>query len=127
MIDPGLLKTRLTLPAPHETDDGQGDVVRSYSPQQTLWAWVAPLVTRERDEADAEGANQRVRIVIRAGVALSLQHRLADLARCAAEAAVAAAVEGLQFADELIEPARRRCEFTQAEPQREAGGRRPQQ
>jgi SPP1 family predicted phage head-tail adaptor len=78
MIDPGRLNMRLTLLAPSESDDGQGGVMRSYTPQQTLWAWVAPLVTRERDEADADGADLRVRIVIRAEVALTLQHRLGD-------------------------------------------------
>jgi head-tail adaptor len=81
MIDAGLLKTRLTLLAPHESDDGQGGVRRSFVPQQTLWAWVAPLVTRERDEADAQVAELRCRIVIRAGVALTLQHRLGDGAK----------------------------------------------
>jgi len=81
MIDPGLLTTRLTLLAPSESDDGQGGVLRSFVPQQIVWAWVAPLVTRERDEADAQVAELRVRIVIRAGVALTLQHRLGDGAR----------------------------------------------
>uniref|UniRef100_Q07QC5 Phage head-tail adaptor, putative n=1 Tax=Rhodopseudomonas palustris (strain BisA53) TaxID=316055 RepID=Q07QC5_RHOP5 len=81
MIDPGLLTTRLTLLAPVESDDGQGGVRRSFAPQQTLWAWVAPLVTRQRDEADAQVAELRVRIVIRAGVALTLQHRLGDGAK----------------------------------------------
>lgn len=78
MIDPGQLKTPLTLLAPIETDDGQGGVVRSYAAQQTVWAWIAPLVTRPRDEADAAGADLRCRIVLRAGPALTLQHRLAD-------------------------------------------------
>jgi head-tail adaptor len=81
VIDPGQLKTPLTLLAPIETDDGQGGVMRSYAPRETLWAWVAPLVTREADEADAQAAELRVRIVLRAGVALTLQHRLGDGAK----------------------------------------------
>jgi head-tail adaptor len=56
MIDPGRLKTRLTIEAPVESDDGQGGVTLSY----------------------ADGALQRLRITLRGKLALTLRHRLID-------------------------------------------------
>jgi SPP1 family predicted phage head-tail adaptor len=81
MIDPGRLKTRLSIEAPHEADDGQGGVTRSFVPQAVVWAAVTPLKARDTIEAGADAAAQRLRIVIRHGVALSLQHRLCDGAK----------------------------------------------
>src|SRR3954454_21241608 len=40
MIDPGRLKTRLTIQAPSELDDGQGGVTRSFTTIATVWAAV---------------------------------------------------------------------------------------
>jgi head-tail adaptor len=84
MIDPGRLKTRLTVQAPVETDDGQGGVVRSYTTLTTAWAQVTPLALRGGSagvEADAEGATVKYRIVLRSNFVLTLQHRLVDGAR----------------------------------------------
>ncbi|MBC7585876.1 MAG: head-tail adaptor protein [Tardiphaga sp.] len=81
MIDAGRLKTRLMIEAPVELEDGQGGVSRSYAPQATLWAAVMPIAARRDVEADADGASVRVRVVLRGGVALTLQHRLRDGAR----------------------------------------------
>lgn len=81
MIDPGALKTRLTLEAPVETDDGQGGVARSYAAFAKLWAQVVPLGARRDLAADADGATVRYRIVVRCGYVLTLQHRLVDGSR----------------------------------------------
>lgn len=81
MIDPGRLRTRLVLQAPNEADDGQGGVVRSYVTTSTIWADVTLLPGPERVEADADGATMRVRIVARAPLPVTLQHRLVDHAR----------------------------------------------
>lgn len=82
MIDPGRLKTRLSIEAPAETADGQGGTLRSYVATATVWAAVTPIGTRRDDggavEADASGANVRYRIVLRGNFALTLQHRLVD-------------------------------------------------
>ena len=78
MIDPGRLKTRLTVQAPVETDDGQGGVSRDYATQDVVWAAVVPLAAAEKVAADADGAALRVRIVLRRGTALTLRHRLVD-------------------------------------------------
>ncbi|MDB5502725.1 MAG: hypothetical protein JWR89_2627 [Tardiphaga sp.] len=81
MIDPGRLKTRLIIEAPVEIDDGQGGVIRSFVTQATLWAALLPSAARRDVEADADGATVRVRIILRRGVALTLQHRLRDGAK----------------------------------------------
>lgn len=78
MTNPGRLKTRLVIQAPVETDDGQGGVVRSFAAVATRWAAVIPAGTGHAVAADADGALVRVRIVLRAGLALTLQHRLVD-------------------------------------------------
>ncbi|MBN8970775.1 MAG: head-tail adaptor protein [Rhizobiales bacterium] len=78
MIDPGALKTRLTLEAPVETDDGQGGVTRGYATFAKVWAQVAPLGARPNVTADADGAAVRYRIVTRCGYVLTLQHRFVD-------------------------------------------------
>ena len=81
MIDPGALKTRLTLEAPVETDDGQGGVIRDYATFVKVWAQVTPLGARGDVAADADGAAVRYRIVVQCGYVLTLQHRLVDGAR----------------------------------------------
>jgi head-tail adaptor len=81
MIDPGRLKTRLTILAPVEEDDGQGGVTRSFATQAVVWAALLPSAARRDVEADADGASVRVRVILRRGVALTLQHRLVDGAR----------------------------------------------
>jgi head-tail adaptor len=85
MIDPGRLKTRLSIEAPDETGDGQGGVMRSYTVLATVWAQVAPLAARATAgggvEADAEGAAVRYRILLRSNFSLTLRHRLVDGAR----------------------------------------------
>ncbi len=77
----GRLKTRLVLEAPVETPDGQGGVTRSHSAVATVWATVTPLNARERVEADAPGATERVRILLRDEFALTPAHRFRDGAR----------------------------------------------
>jgi SPP1 family predicted phage head-tail adaptor len=74
----GRLKTRLVLQAPGETADGQGGVVRDYTPVATVWAAVTPLAARDSVEADAPGMTQRVRIVLRDEFDLTPGHRLID-------------------------------------------------
>jgi head-tail adaptor len=84
MIDPGKLKTRLSLEVPVEADDGQGGVVRSFTTIATVWAAVTPvaaLATGSATEAGAEGATARYRIILRGNYLLTLQHRLVDGAR----------------------------------------------
>jgi hypothetical protein len=46
MIDPGALKTRLTIEAPVESDDGQGGLVRGYATFAKAWAQVTQLSAR---------------------------------------------------------------------------------
>jgi head-tail adaptor len=85
MIDPGRLKTRLTVQAPVETYDGQGGVARSYATLTTAWGQVTPFSARGGGgagvEADAEGATVKYRILLRSNLVLTLQHRLVDGAR----------------------------------------------
>ncbi len=81
MIDPGQLKTRLTLQQPVETPDDQGGVTRTWSTFATVWAQVTALSARNTIEADSDGATQNYRIVMRGNFSLTLQHRLADGAR----------------------------------------------
>ena len=81
MIDPGKLNTRLTLETPVESGDGQGGVVRSFAPQNVVWAQIAPRAAREGVTADADGAVLRITITLRGGVALTRAHRLVDGAR----------------------------------------------
>lgn len=78
MIDPGALKTRLTIEAPVEADDGQGGVTRDYATFAKVWAQVTPTGARRDIAADADGAAVRYRIVVRCGYVLTLQHRLVD-------------------------------------------------
>jgi SPP1 family predicted phage head-tail adaptor len=81
MIDPGQLKTRLVLQQPIETPDDQGGVTRTWSSYGNAWAQVTPLSARNGVEADADGATQAYRIVMRSNFSLTLQHRLVDGAR----------------------------------------------
>jgi SPP1 family predicted phage head-tail adaptor len=78
VIDPGRLKTRLLIQAPVETDDGQGGVARTFVTQATVWAAVLPAAAHRDVAADADGADVRLRIIVRARPALTLQHRLLD-------------------------------------------------
>ena len=81
MIDPGQLKTRLVIQQPIETPDDQGGVVRSFTTFATVWAQVTPLAARASVEADADGATQKYRIVLRSNLSLTLDHRFSDGAR----------------------------------------------
>ncbi len=81
MIDAGRLKTRLVIEAPNELDDGQGGVTRSFVTQATVWAALWPSGAARDVEADADGAAVRLRVVLRSGAVLTLQHRLRDGAR----------------------------------------------
>lgn len=78
MTGAGQLRTRLMLQAPVEIADGQGGVARSYADIAPVWAQVTLLASRESVAAEADGANQRLRIVVRAPLALTLQHRLVE-------------------------------------------------
>lgn len=75
MTGAGQLRTRLMLQAPVEAADGQGGVARSYADAGAVWAQVTLLASRENVAADAGAATTRVRIVVRAPFALTLQHR----------------------------------------------------
>jgi len=75
MIDPGQLKTRLVIQQPVETPDDQGGVVRAWTAFATVWAQVTPLSARRDMQADADGATQSYRIVLRSNLSLTLQHR----------------------------------------------------
>jgi head-tail adaptor len=81
MIDPGRLKTRLVIEAPQEVADDQGGVARSYSAVATIWAALFPMAARRRNEADADGAVVRLRVILRNGFALTLRHRFIDGAK----------------------------------------------
>jgi SPP1 family predicted phage head-tail adaptor len=81
MIDPGQLKTRLVIQQPVETPDDQGGVVRTWTAFATVWAQVTPLSARRDMQADADGATQSYRIVLRSNLSLTLQHRFSDGAR----------------------------------------------
>lgn len=81
MIDPGQLKTRLVIQQPIETPDDQGGVVRTWTTFATVWAQVTPLGSRREAQADADGATQDYRIVLRSNLSLTLQHRFSDGAR----------------------------------------------
>lgn len=81
MIDPGQLRTRLVIQQPVATPDDQGGVVRTWTTFATVWAQVTPLPARREVQADADGATQRWRIVLRAGFSLTLQHRFGEGAR----------------------------------------------
>ena len=78
MIDAGRLNARLTLQAPVETPDGQGGVVRDYVTQGKVWAALLPAAARREVSADADGATVQVRIILRSGLDLTLQHRFVD-------------------------------------------------
>ena len=81
MIDPGQLKTRLVVQQPAETPDDQGGVTRAWTTFATVWAQVTPLAARREVQADADGAMQAYRIVLRSNLSLTLQHRFSDGAR----------------------------------------------
>lgn len=76
MIDPGRLNRRLVLEAPVETADGAGGVSRSFLILATLWAEVTPIAVRGDIEAASLGATVTHRILVRAGVTITTQHRL---------------------------------------------------
>jgi SPP1 family predicted phage head-tail adaptor len=76
MIDPGRLNRRLVLEAPVETPDGAGGVTRAYSEIATIWADVTPVAARGGIDAASGGATVTHRIRVRAGPAITTQHRL---------------------------------------------------
>ena len=78
MTGAGQLRTRLTLQVPVEIPDGQGGVARSYDDVADVWAQVTLLSSRDNVVAEADGASQRARIVVRSPLALTLQHRFID-------------------------------------------------
>jgi SPP1 family predicted phage head-tail adaptor len=81
MIDPGQLRTRLVLQQPIETPDDQGGVTRAWSSYGNAWAKIVPLAAQPGVEADASGATQNYRIIMRASFSLMLQHRLVEGAK----------------------------------------------
>ena len=88
MIDPGQLRTRLVLQQPIETPDDQGGVTRVWSSYGNAWAKVVPLAAQPGVDADANGATQNYRIIMRANFSLTLQHRLVEGAKVYRIAAV---------------------------------------
>lgn len=81
MIDPGQLKTRLVIQQPNNAPDDQGGVARTWATFATVWAQVTPLNARRDMQADADGATQAYRIVLRSNFSLTLQHRFVEGAR----------------------------------------------
>lgn len=80
-IDPGRLNRRLVIEAPVDSDDGMGGVVRSYADAETVWAQMAATGARGDVAADAAGGVVTWRILMRAGPALTTNHRLREGAR----------------------------------------------
>lgn len=78
MIDPGLLRSRLAVEAPMETDDGAGGVSRSYETIATVWAEVTPVSAARAIEAERTGARVTHRIAIRYFGGITTKHRLRD-------------------------------------------------
>jgi SPP1 family predicted phage head-tail adaptor len=78
MTGPGDLNRRLVLEAPHQADDGEGGVTRSYDVVTTLWAQVLPASARPDIAAECLGAALRYRIIIRARPGLTTRHRFLD-------------------------------------------------
>jgi SPP1 family predicted phage head-tail adaptor len=76
MIDPGRFNRRLVLEAPIETPDGAGGVTRAFMTLATLWAEMTPLAGRADTQAASLGAIATHRILVRAGVDITTQHRL---------------------------------------------------
>lgn len=56
-------------------------MVRTWTTFATVWAQVTPLAARRNVEANADGATQSYRIVLRSHLSLTLQHRFSDGAR----------------------------------------------
>jgi SPP1 family predicted phage head-tail adaptor len=78
MSNPGLLRHRLVLEAPVESDDGAGGVTRSYVTVATLWAEVIPISAVRALEAERPGARITHRIGIRFSDDITTKHRLRD-------------------------------------------------
>jgi SPP1 family predicted phage head-tail adaptor len=74
----GDLNRRLVLQAPHEADDGEGGVTRSYDVVSTLWAQVLPASARSDIGAESLGAALRYAIVIRARTDVTTRHLFLD-------------------------------------------------
>jgi SPP1 family predicted phage head-tail adaptor len=81
MIDPGQLKTRLAVQQPVEVADGQGGVSRTWTTFANVWGQVSPVGASASIEADAAGATQRYRIILRSQLSLTTQHRFVEGAR----------------------------------------------
>ncbi len=76
MSDPGVLRERLVLEAPVESDDEAGGVVRSYADVATLWAQVMPVSMRESVIADRALARVSHRVRLRWRDDVTTRHRL---------------------------------------------------
>jgi len=75
----GELRWRVAVEAPLGEPDDQGGEVRTYASVATVRAAIIPLAAEaERIEADASGAVQRFRILVRAPLELTLRHRLSE-------------------------------------------------
>ncbi|WP_436640006.1 phage head closure protein [Microbaculum sp. FT89] len=61
----GRLRSRVTLQAPVDADDGAGGTTRSWQDVATLWARVEPLRASERVEAERIEAAVDIRVTIR--------------------------------------------------------------
>lgn len=78
MTDAGDLRWRVAVEAPLGEPDDQGGEVRTYVIVATVWGSIVPLRSGADVDADAAGATQRCRIVVRAPLELSLRHRLSE-------------------------------------------------
>ena len=55
--------------------------VSDYTTHAVVWAALLPSGTRRDESADSDGAIVRLRVIVRAGLALTLRHRLVDDAK----------------------------------------------
>ncbi len=78
MTEASDLRWRVAIEAPLGEPDDQGGEVRTYVSLATVWAAIVPVRGFADVEADAAGATQRCRIVVRAPLELSLRHRLSE-------------------------------------------------
>ena len=78
MTRAGELNRRLVLEAPIETDDGAGGVTRAYIALATVWAQVVPQSMRADLSAQALGAAEFFRIVLRRRDGITGAHRFRE-------------------------------------------------
>lgn len=64
-IDPGRLRTRLSLEVPVDQPDGQGGSIAGWQPVETIWAALEPLDARREEVAAAMRQAAAWRVTLR--------------------------------------------------------------